>query len=612
MSYQDPSRGWPAMRATIGVMFFGFVLASVSFAGQVLAQDSPFAGLQRQGAVLPVAEAFVPELSVDALGAVSLSWKVADGYYLYRDALEVRTDTRTPIALALPDGVVKDDLSFGRVEVYPADFTVALSEAVPSGTTRLELAWQGCQDGGICFAPQTTTIALPASMSADGVTHDAPMLFDAAPQTANTQVATATPFDTLKSQDGGLWIVAAFFGFGIVLAFSPCTFPMIPVIWALVGGTARPSGSNTTTVRAGAYVLGMATGFAVLGSVAGLWGTHLQFMLQHPVVILLVTALFVATGTATLGLWNLRMPGRVQALVQNPHRNGASLAGAAALGLGSVLVLGPCVTAPFAAALLYIATTGDVLLGALTLGAFGLGQGVPLMLLALAGRRFLPKTGAWMSAVNRIFAALLFGMAVLMATRLVTGPSGLFLWSGYALALSAALAAPETADWRGASLRALRMLIFGVAIILAIGAMTGGHDPLAPLARLSPALEEQLFTQSVTDPASLAAALATQPDRPVILYASADWCLLCREIERTAFLDPRLHAALAQFGTLKLDLTDYAGAGGELARAIGIIGPPTFLFLDTDHHLRPDLTLIGATQASAIIARLDALSLPSD
>lgn len=512
-------------------------------------------------------QAFRYEVTPNDTGGAEIRWRIEPGYYLYRDKFSAQDAAGQGLALDTPPGEARDDLNFGAVEVYPFDVTIGLAQA----TGPVTLGWQGCQDNGICYAPQSAVIDLTAS-----------------------QPRLKTEVEALRQKGGTLWVLLGFAGLGVLLSFTPCSFPMLPVLWAMLGGA--PAGGRRAFGIAAFYVGGMATGFALIGALAGWMGGGLQFALQQPVVILTGATVFLLLAAAALGLIPMQMPAAVTRRLTTAGGRG-SFAGAGLAGLASVLILGPCVTAPLAGGLLYIGQTGDVVLGAAALAMLGLGQGLPLMALALFGRRVLPKSGAWLDYSRIAFAALLAGMAIWLSARVLPGPVGLVLWALLAFALGAAVHGP------GFLRGFVAQTAFALGLVQLIGAGAGGSDPLRPLAGLPavPVTDSSLVVQSVD---ALEQVLASAPAPLRVVYVTADWCVICRALERDVFADPAVQQSLREVPFLKADVTDFNGPGGDLARRLQVIGPPTVLFLDAAGRELTTHRITGSFTAEAWLSTL--------
>ncbi|MDQ2067166.1 protein-disulfide reductase DsbD [Xinfangfangia sp. CPCC 101601] len=411
-------------------------------------------------------------------------------------------------------------------------------------------------------------------------------------------------------QTGAGLVLLAFFGFGMALALTPCVFPMVPILAGVLARQGETLTPARGAVLSGSYVLAMAMAFALMGAVAGWSGQNLQMVLQSPWAVGAVAALFVMLALSNFGLFALSLPAAWTARLSRPGRRG-SVGSAATLGFTSALIVGPCVTAPLAGAFLYVAQTGDVVLGAAALFMLGLGQGVPLVIAGTFGASVLPRAGAWMEAVRRLFGMLFLGMAIWLAARILPGPPVLALWglwlTGAAVLLgaldhSSAQAAPQRQP--GRSLGVFALIGAGV---MAVGAGLGGDDPLRPLAPLTLTGQGGSVAAGpdfapVTSRGTLASALADSPARPTLIYVTADWCVTCKGIERSVLPDPQLGAPLRAMRLLKLDVTDNSPEAQALMRDLAAAGPPTMIFLDAAQREPAGSRLIGTIEAGDVAA----------
>jgi thiol:disulfide interchange protein DsbD len=540
-------------------------------------------------------EAFV--LGVEPRGGtVHLSWQVTPGYYLYREFFKARAADGSALSLALPEGEPKEDPTFGTMQVYHHDVALDLPAEVFPAT----LTWQGCQDGGICYAPITRSI------SADGT------VITATPAAPGTETQGGGPrmasepglVESIAARGGSSLVILAFFGFGLLLAFTPCVLPMAPILLGMLSRQGESLTAKRGAVLSGVYVLAMATAFGLLGVVAALSGQNLQVALQSPTALVAVAALFGLLALSSFGAFDLALPHSVTTRLGSlgQGRRGSTL-GAAGLGFTSALIVGPCVTAPLAGALLYIAQSGDMRLGAAALFALGLGQGVPLLVAGTLGARALPRAGVWMEAVKQIFGFVFLGMTVWLLGRILPGPVSLALWALLAIGLGLALGALEPATTlrrhlaRGAGVAALI-----AALALGLGAAAGGDDPLQPLAGLGAgeAPAETLAFAAVTDSAAMDRALPQ--GAPGLIYVTADWCVTCRTIKREVLDDPEVIAALGDRTLVKADVSDFDGASQEMLDRLQSVGPPTMIFLDRMGAETPQTRLIGDFGTDEVVA----------
>jgi thioredoxin:protein disulfide reductase len=567
---------------------------------------------------LPVDQAFALEAAPDADGGLALAWSIAEGYYLYREYLAATDAEGVALALETPAGVAKDDPTFGPSEVFYEAVTASMD--APGGPVRV--TYQGCQEDGLCYPPVTRTVLADGTVVADDADRGVAAWGAAEPAAGATMgsagVTLAERSDgmlgTLADRGGTTLVLTSFLGFGLLLAFTPCVLPMVPIVSAMLARQGERLTPRRGAAVTGAYVVAMASAFGMLGVAAAWSGQNLQMALQTPWALGIVAAVFVALALAMFGLYELRLPA---ALTRRLERAGSgrrgSLGGAAALGFTSALIVGPCVTAPLAGALLYIAQTGNMALGAAALFALGLGQGIPLLLVGTLGAHVLPKAGPWMVGINRLFGFVFLGMAVWLLARLVPGPVELALWAALLIATAVFLGLldrlPADAGPGARATRAGGLVAALAGVVLGLGAAAGADDPMQPLAPFrsagAEAAGESLTFASVESAAALEAALASGGDRPAVVYVTADWCVTCRTIERRVLPDAGVRAALAGMTLVKADVTALDGEGRALLDTLGAVGPPTMVFLDPSRaevegsRLVGDVTVAGIARSAA-------------
>lgn len=566
-------------------------------------------------------DAFVLSVASNA-DTMRIAWDVQPGYYLYRSKIDAFEADGEAIPLVLPDGEVYDDPWMGRDEIY----RTPVSTTIPVPQGEITLHWQGCQQDGICYAPQQVvleadgTIRTEKAAAAGGF--GSWRASGGAAQPAMPEGTTSDPQDGLKlatddglvadltSRGGVALVLLGFFGFGLLLSLTPCVLPMVPI----VAGMLTRQGSEMTAWRGlsltGAYVVAMASAFGLLGVVAAWSGANLQATLQSPWAISLIAVIFVTLALSMFGLFELQMPASWQARLTQRQGSAGSLGGAAALGFGSALIVGPCVTAPLAGALIYIAQTGDVVVGAAALFALGLGQGVPLLAVGFFGPRILPRRGAWMERVKLAFGVVFLVMAIWLAGRILPGPAVLALWAvlltGCGVALGALDRLPlETARGARMASAAGLLLLFG-GLMQGIGAAVGADDPMRPLAplagRTAQVSPEQPSFQTVTTQAELDVAL--QGSQPALIYVTADWCVTCRTIERGPMSDPQVIDALSDMVRIKVDVTDFTAEAQALMTRLSAAGPPTMIFVGAARAEPQNSRLIGDVKTRDLIASI--------
>ncbi|KXX64692.1 protein-disulfide reductase DsbD [Marichromatium gracile] len=573
--------------------------------------------------ILTVDQAF--DLQVEVLGPerVRLHWEIAPGTYLYRDLVEVALDDER-LALdppALPPGEIKHDSvlpdgSIGDVAVYHDRLTLDLSlrrATTEALDTTLVVGYQGCAERGICYPPQTRAVALalPAGGSA------APLAV-APPATPAPSAAPVSEQDRLASTlaNASLWTsVALFFGLGLLLAFTPCVFPMIPILSGIIAG----QGAGITTRRAFVlslvYVLAMALTYTVAGVLAGLFGANLQAAFQDPWILGAFALVFVALALSMFGFYDLQLPASLQSRLAalSNRQQGGTLAGVAIMGLLSALIVGPCVAPPLFGALIYISQTGDALLGGVALFALSLGMGAPLIVIGTSAGKLLPRAGAWMEAVKAVFGVALLAVAISLIERVIPAAVAMLLWGLLLICSAVYLGAlsplgHESGGWRKLW-KGLGVALLVYGSLMLIGAAAGGKDTLQPLRGLGigggeAAHAEFTRIKTVADLDRELAAASAQ-GRPVMLDFYADWCVACKEMERYTFSDPAVIAELDRFVLLQADVTANDAADQALMQGrFGIPGPPAMLFFGTDGAERSGFRLVGFTPAEAFADHL--------
>lgn len=563
-------------------------------------------------------DAFALTLRQDEDGALLLNWRIADGYYLYRSTFAAEAEGRS-LPLTLPQGETYEDPYFGEGQIYRKEVTARLENPGEPVT----LHWQGCQQDGICYAPQSVRLDANGTMLPDAPEEDAtvgrsgwtPQPADSAAASEGRLLLADDPglIEGLAARGGGLLVVAGFLGFGLLLAFTPCVFPMFPIVAGMLAGQGESLTARRGLLLTGAYVLAMACAFGLLGIAAGWSGANLQMVLQSPVAVLAVAVLFVLLALVMFGFYELRLPAALQARLGRTGGGRGSLGGAAALGFTSALIVGPCVTAPLAGALIYIAQTGDAVLGAAALFALGLGQGLPLLAVGLFGPRILPRSGGWMERAKQVFGVIFLGFAIWLAGRVLPGAATLALWAALLVGAAVFLGALDRLEGEAPRSRRLAAA-FGILLLFAglmegLGAALGAADPLRPLAPLAdgktpgqPGAETQFA--EVTNRPGLEQALAADSDKPALVYVTAEWCVTCRAIERGPLADPTVMSALARVTAIKLDVSDVDAEAQTLMQHLAVAGPPTMIFLDANRAEAPESRLVGSLDSRALLASL--------
>ena len=572
--------------------------------------DALFKPKAIEDALLPAEQAFRFFASVNDAGKLQVSWEIAPGYYLYREKIQLELSSSAGSRLGdydIPRGTPKHDEAFGQVEIFheQLNFELPVLRTQPTAqTVTLSANFQGCADRGVCYPPmsQKINLELPAAPI-----NDAPVI-----------PAVSEQDQIVKSlkQDSLAMTLLSFFGFGLLLSLTPCIFPMIPILSGIIVG----HGNHINTARAFllslSYVIASALTYTVFGIIAALFGGNLQTTFQQPWIVGLFSSIFVLLSLSMFGFYELEIPNSLKTKLHNSsvrHRDG-SLWGAAIMGALSSLIVGPCVAAPLAGALIYIGQSGDALLGGSALFAMGLGMGVPLLLLGASAGKLLPKAGTWLYATKAVFGVIMLAVAVWMLSRILPPAIITLLWAMLlilpAIYLKAIDPLPEQCSgwhklWKGIG---LMMLAYG--LLLLIGFSMGNNNPLKPLQGLgvnnAQAAEQGLVFKRVASLAALEIEIqqANSHHQSVMLDFYADWCISCKEMEAYTFTDPKVKQALADVVLLQADVTNNNADDQSLLKKFNLIGPPAILFFGLEGKESTAHRVIGYQDTETFIKTL--------
>jgi thiol:disulfide interchange protein DsbD len=563
---------------------------------------------------LDVDQAFAFSSEVVDGSTIIARWQIADGYYLYREKFGFELKDAAGVALgtvAFPKGEIKNDETFGNMEVYHDRVELRLplvrTVATPLDVT-LVAKYQGCAEKGFCYPPQERSLPMSLPMALAGTAVVGPSGDSAEVVSEQDRIAQSL------ASGSAVITVLTFFGFGLLLAFTPCVFPMIPILSSIIVG----QGEGLTTRRAFmlslTYVLAMALTYTVAGVIAGMFGSNVQAVFQNPWVLTGFAAVFVILSLSMFGFFELQMPSALQSKfteISNKQKGG-TVVGVGVMGFLSALIVGPCVAAPLAGALIYIGQTGDAVLGGVALFALSMGMGAPLLAIGTSAGKILPRAGSWMDTIKAVFGVLLLGVAIWMLERIIPAQVTMLLWAALLIISAIYMGALEPygvdADgwrklWKGVG---LVMLTYGV--LLVIGAASGGRDMFQPLQALSvgsggpsgtavaaATKSAHLEFRRVKGSAGLDRELlaAQAQGRAVMLDFYADWCISCKEMEKFTFSDAGVQQALANVVLLQADVTANDDADKALLKRFSLIGPPSILFFAADGQERRNFRLVG-------------------
>lgn len=524
---------------------------------------------------------------------LQLRWDVAPGYHLYRDRIQVSV-LSTSILLGkytLPKGVMLNDPAFGKMRVLEGENSVIIPFSVkgtPPGTLTVKATYQGCANAGVCYPEQSKTVQLSllAPASAPIPTASLP-----SPHSRSSQVKSSSNAGVLAGalQDSFWLTLGLFFVAGLGLAFTPCIFPMIPILSALIVGQEAKRGAQKSRAftLSLAYVLGMALTYTIAGVLAAITGAYLQAVFQNPWILGAFASIFVLLALSMFGFYELQMPSSLQTRLSGLGKGG-HLFSSFVMGALSALIVGPCVAAPLAGALLFISQTGNVFLGGLSLFVLSLGMGLPLLIIGTSAGRLLPRAGAWMDAVKAIFGVLMLGVAIWLMARVLPGAVSLALWAALAVISSIYLGAldalgAEATGWRRFR-KGVGILVLAYGLVMGMGALSGASDPLQPFSRVLEAgkgadrsQQAALHFSIVKSPQALDAALKQAHGKPVLVDYWASWCVECARMDKVTFATPEVENALHNRVLIRVDVTRDDANSRALLKRYNLVGPPAFM-----------------------------------
>ena len=549
-------------------------------------------------------------------GAIEVRFAIADGYYMYRDKFRFAVEGNPQLRLGapqLPPALRYKDEFFGETEVYRKSVVIRIP-AEGAGRFDLKVTSQGCADVGVCYVPMDSQATLQlAAVTGVG---EAPRQVDAAPRFS----IFASDVDIARLFEGNaLLVLGSFLVFGLLLTFTPCVLPMIPILSGIIAGEGRDANKLRALILSLSYVLGMAVAYAIAGVAAAYSGSMLAAALQNPWVLGAFAALFVALALSMFGFYELRLPGFIHHRLHGAHQRlrGGHIASVAAMGVFSAVIVSPCVAAPLAGALLYISQTRDVALGGGALFAMALGMGIPLVAVGVSEGALLPKAGPWMGSVRKFFGVLLLAVAIYVVSPVIPMTAQMLAWAalfvGSAMFLRALDPLPPQVSgwwrlWKGAGVLAL---VAGVALV--VGALSGASDLLRPLAgltvgRSAPTAKPVAWTR-VASVAELDEKLRS-PGRMTMLDFYADWCISCKEMEAFTFSDPRVRAVMDRMLLLQADVTANNEADKALLKRYSLFGPPGIIFFDAEGREIKGLRVIGYQDAERFLKTLSLATAP--
>ncbi|WP_421328757.1 protein-disulfide reductase DsbD [Aeromonas veronii] len=504
-----------------------------------------------------------------------LTLHIADDYYLYRHSLRFKGNNLTFSEPTLPEGTEHEDDFFGKTRVYYQQVSIAVPLKEVGENATLRVRYQGCTDG-LCYPPTDKLIDV------------APLVTATTASTADTaqSVAPVSQQDQLAAALGhqGFWLsIVAFFALGLGLAFTPCVFPMYPILTGIIAGAGHRLSTGRAFLLSFVYVQGMAVTYTLLGLVVASAGLKFQAALQHPYVLIGLSVMFVLLALSMFGLYTLQLPSSLQTRLSglSNRQQGGSVVGVAIMGMISGLVCSPCTTAPLSGALIYVAQSGDLWLGGAALYALSLGMGLPLLLLGTSGGKLLPKAGAWMDVIKQLFGFALLAVPLLLLSRLWSDQVTTLAWLGWGLLLCGYLYHHNQHQPHSVA-KSVRGFVLLLAMISAVVVGKDLLQPAPPAALTAGASQTAPQFVRIKTLDDLKVQLAAARGKPVLLDLYADWCVACKEFEHKTFSDPAVRERFGQMVLLQADVTANDDADIELLNTLNVLGLPTLIFFDRE------------------------------
>jgi thiol:disulfide interchange protein DsbD len=547
--------------------------------------------------------------------SVEVRYRIAKGYYMYRERFEFAAEPATvvPGAPQFPRGEAHTDAFFGRTETYRNDVRIIVPVSAGAQRFTLLVTSQGCADAGVCYPPQKQRATLDLAAAASSTPLPAAGVADSNDAASAASVFSSdTDIASLFQSGSFLLVMASFFGFGLLLAFTPCVLPMIPILSGIIIGEGRDMGKARALVLSLAYVLGMAVTYALAGVAAAYSGTLLAAALQNPWVLGAFALVFVWLALAMFGWHDIQLPGFLHQRLHRAHHRleGGRIASVAVMGVLSAVIVSPCVAAPLAGALLYISQSRDVVMGGAALFVMALGMGVPLVVVGVSEGALLPRSGPWMKTVKQFFGVLMLGVAVWIVSPVIPLAAQMLAWATllivWAMFMRAIDPLPNDAAAPARIGKGVGVIALVAGVAMLVGALAGSRDPLRPLAglfgdaaRAVPVRFERVRTLAELDERLRSAG------RPVMLDFYADWCVTCKEMERDTFTDPRVVQRLSTMLLLQADVTANSEEDKALLKRFRLFGPPGIIFFDEAGLENRAVRVIGYQPPERFLASLD-------
>ncbi|MCH9744348.1 MAG: protein-disulfide reductase DsbD [Gammaproteobacteria bacterium] len=581
-----------------------FCLALLSFASSSYAHVEP----------LTADQAFQVTGTARDNQTILISWKIAPGYYLYRDKFHFKTMRTHQAVLSQPimppESFTKSIPGLGSFKAYKNNVTIIIPVLrSKQATLPIQVSYQGCSDDGFCYPP--TTKVIPIDLEGDYMIPVNSVDVDIAPtqHTNNTRPKQENKMFGILDSHSLTALIFGFLIFGILISLTPCVLPMIPILSGIIVGRGKISHLHSFLLSL-AYVMGMAVTYAVAGLIFGIIGASIQAIFQQTWIIILFSLIFVAMALSLFGFYNIQLPSTLRSKMAHlsEHQKRGSFIGVILMGIFSTLILSPCVTPPLVAVLSYISQSGNAWTGFIALFCMGIGMGAPLLLIGAFGPKFLPHSGRWMNATKSILGVLMLGVAIWMLQRVLPDRITMLLWAGLVVGSAAAMGAFASAktNWQRIK-KAISIVLFVYGLLLVVGAFLGNTNPLQPLnifeqrAQLN---HIKFISVKAVEDVNHQLKLGKHQNKPALLDFYADWCISCKEMDDTTFSNPAVKKYLSQYVLMRANVTKNDMQDKILERHFRVVAPPTIIVFDRNHKEIKSARIVGMLSPEKFLQQL--------
>ncbi|MDX4025353.1 protein-disulfide reductase DsbD [Aliarcobacter skirrowii] len=535
--------------------------------------------------------------------------------YLYDDKLQINITKPKKVELLkeleLPKPVVYDDFIVHFDDLNINISYSLLKSKLDSNKYEIEFKFQGCSKAGLCYAPMSEKTIIDLNNVVVQTLEDNSNKRDEKPVLKevleNENLSETDSIATVLKDSSTILVLATFFGFGLLLAFTPCVFPMIPILSSII---VKASQNESMSAKKGflmsfVYVLAMSFAYSLAGVIAGIFGANLQASLQNPYVLVVFALIFIALAFSMFGYFEIRLPASLQTKINKTTdgKEKQGMLGIAIMGFLSALIVGPCVAPPLAGALVYIGQTGDALLGGLALFVMSLGMGVPLLLIGAGAGKFMPKPGGWMQGVTKIFGIVMLGVAIWLLERVINPSITIYLWAFLFLGTGIYLKI-----YTHLISELIRLVITIIGVILLVGAISGATNVLKPLEKFTSnksfVKEDELKFIKIKNIKELEDAIL-KSSKPIMLDFWATWCVSCKELDEITFKNDEVIKRLQNFTLLKVDVTQNSDDDKAIQKRFGVVGPPALIFWDENKQEVKSAKIVGYKNPKEFLEILD-------